>query len=261
MVSLAPICPAFSLCSSVAPLHMFASALLAVLIPTFALAQYGGGPAPSPTSSAAPVVAVPSAPPDTTGHLNVDVAFQEQFVFHPSNFTAPNGTQVTFWFPDNGIDHSVTQSSFAAPCTYLAASGNNSAAGFDSGLQHAVNFTITIIDDTQPIWFHCKQLLHCGMGMVGSINAPSAGNTYANFLAAAIQIGNSEVAETGGPMTGGVNGIATAPPASDTTAASGSSAGSSNSGLRNLPYTYLVLIMAAVVLRAVVNVTAQFLCS
>lgn len=34
--------------------------------------------------------------------------------------------------------------------------------------------------------------MHCGMGMVGSINAPSSGNTYDSFLAAAKAIGQNE---------------------------------------------------------------------
>ena len=46
----------------------------------------------------------------------------------------------------SGLAHSVTQSSFATPCTYLAASGNTSE-GFDSGLQTAVQFSINITDD------------------------------------------------------------------------------------------------------------------
>ncbi|KAG6844486.1 hypothetical protein H0H87_006560 [Tephrocybe sp. NHM501043] len=132
---------------------MFLASLVVSLLPALAVAQYGN-PDPSPTSTSPAVV--PSAPADTDGHRNVDVAFQNQFVFHPNNFTALNGTQITFWFPNTGLDHSVTQSSFAAPCTYLAASSNTSA-GFDSGLQSAKTFTITIVDDTKPIWFHCKQ--------------------------------------------------------------------------------------------------------
>jgi hypothetical protein len=77
-----------------------------------------------------------------------------------------------------------------------------------------VQFTINITND-QPIWFHCKQLLHCGMGMVGSINAPTNGtNTFAAFQQAALNIGSNEVEQTsGGAVTGGVNGIATATPA------------------------------------------------
>ncbi|KAG6829847.1 hypothetical protein H0H92_003290 [Tricholoma furcatifolium] len=266
---------------------MFAIAIFASIFPAVVVAQYGGGPAPSPTSSA-PVV-VPSAPQDTPGQINVcisflyearalpqhfnqvDVAFQETFTFHPSNFSAPNGTQVTFYFPKSvlhfiddlkidrsfsstGLDHSVTQSSFAEPCTYLTAAGNNSA-GFDSGLQSAVTFNITIVDDTQPIWFHCKQVdgfiepkiividRLVSMGMVGAINAPTTGNTFEAFMAAAINIGNSEVTETGGPVTGGVNGVATAFPASDT---GGASSSSSNAGQMSSPFNLPLALLAGI---------------
>jgi hypothetical protein len=84
------------------------------------------------------------------------------------------------------VSHSVTQSSFADPCTHLAAA-NGSGPGFDSGLQKTVQFTIKITDDSKredrlafarqfssltlpfflAIWFHCKQGTHCGQGMVG----------------------------------------------------------------------------------------------
>ncbi|KAG6861723.1 hypothetical protein C0995_012727 [Termitomyces sp. Mi166 len=162
---------------------------------------------PPPAPTTSAAVAVPSAPPDSPGQMN---------------------------------------SSFEEPCTYLAASGNSSA-GFDSGLQSAKTFTILIVDDTKPIWFHCKQVSHCGMGMVGSINAPATGNNFDTFHQAALNIGSSEVTETdNGPMTGGVNGIATAPPVSST--------GGSSSGAISTPYNIplasfvgsiaLVLLMA-----------------
>ncbi|KAI0078172.1 hypothetical protein K474DRAFT_1619944 [Panus rudis PR-1116 ss-1] len=199
---------------------MFKAALALVSLPLLALAspqpQYGApapAPAPAPSSSAAP--AVPSAPPSTQGHVNVDVGFQNGFVFNPSNFTAPNGTIVTFFFPDNGTPHSVVQSSFADPCTPLQASGGN-ATGFDSGITAGTQFTLNITNDQIPIWFFCKVPTHCGSGMVGSINAPTSGNTtYAAFQAAAEALGaNAPTVTATGPMTGGVGAEATAPPAS-----------------------------------------------
>jgi len=113
----------------------------------------------------------------------VNVAPNGQFMFAPNNFNAPNGTMVNFFFPKYvfqcnisdtnlpvccslGLTHSVTQSPFSQPCTYMAANGST-PGGFDSGLTENTQFSIMIEDDTKPIWFHCKQLLHCGMGMVG----------------------------------------------------------------------------------------------
>ncbi|KAJ8483224.1 hypothetical protein ONZ45_g14673 [Pleurotus djamor] len=202
------------------------AATLMTLLPGFAAAQYGyGAPADSGSTSTS---AAPAAAP--SGQINV--ADGGNFVFSPANVTASNGTIVNFIFPNPGagISHSVTQSSFASPCTYLAASSNNSA-GFDSGLTAGTTFSITITDDTKPIWFHCKFPTHCGFGMVGSINAPSTGNTHDAFVAAAMAIGSNEATETdNGPVTGGFGAVATAAPATSSPASGGSSGGSGGSG-------------------------------
>ncbi|KAH9977183.1 hypothetical protein BGW80DRAFT_839053 [Lactifluus volemus] len=160
----------------------FSIALAAFFLPVLVNAQYDSPTSPTTAAGGS----VPSAPPSTSTSINVDVFPGSQLMFNPSNFTAANGTTVTFFFPQSSIPHSVTQSSFAKPCTPLA-------NGFDAGLQTAKQFTITITNDQQPIWFFCKAPTHCGTGMVGSINAPATGNTYAAFLAAAKAIGASEV--------------------------------------------------------------------
>ena len=97
-------------------------------------------------------------------------------MYSPSNFTASNGTIVTFIFPYgmfsgflfsvlmyavcSSSPHSVTQGSFADPCVYLAAEGGN-PAGFDSGLQTGKQFSIQITNDQErrqtschffPLW-------------------------------------------------------------------------------------------------------------
>jgi hypothetical protein len=50
-------------------------------------------------------------------------------------------------------------------------------------------WNLTITDDSQPIWFFCKQFAptpHCDAGMVGAINPPTSGdNTFEAFQAAA----------------------------------------------------------------------------
>jgi plastocyanin len=219
---------------------MFTKPLTLFLFSTLAAAvaqNYGGAPANAPASSsssatsAASTVA-PTAPADTTGQMNIDVAFNKGLVFNPSNISAPVGTLVTFYYPNFGITHSVTQSSFDAPCTYLAANTTaNTPAGFDSGLQAAATFTINITD-TSPIWFFCKQSTHCGMGMVGSINAPATGDlTYDAYLAAAKKIGvNEQPTPDNGPVLGGVHATATGSPVPNLTATSSSGSSSTTSG-------------------------------
>lgn len=97
----------------------------------------------------------------------VEVSPGGAFTYNPSNFTAPNGTNVNFMFAQyvfvpscyNGahifsflctrnIAHSVTQSTIASPCTYLAG-GNGSGGGFDSGIQTALQWTLTITNDQE----------------------------------------------------------------------------------------------------------------
>jgi hypothetical protein len=159
---------------------------------------------------------------------------------------------VTFYFPSTSLEHSVTQSSFAAPCTYLNATGST-PGGFDSGLTTGTQFTINITNDANPIWFHCKQVMHCGMGMVGSINAPSTGNSFTAFKAAALAIGGKEVTETdNGAVTGGVNAIATAGPAtgssSATASGTSSTASHTSASIRKTAGVAASLLSAALVL-------------
>jgi len=210
---------------------MFSKVVAAFLLPALAAAQNYGGPPPAPASSSAPPT--PSAPANSNGVMNVDVGFNGNFVFNPANLTAPVGTLVTFYFPSS-LAHSVTQSSFAAPCTYLAADNTTtppSPAGFDSGLVISSTFTINVTD-TDPIWFHCTQVTHCGLGMVGSINAPATGNnTFAAFQAAAMALGSNAPSQTGPGAIGGDHGVATALPTSDIGGTSGSG-GSSSDGAR-----------------------------
>ncbi|PPQ71108.1 hypothetical protein CVT26_011587 [Gymnopilus dilepis] len=128
------------------------------------------------------------------------------FQFIPNNITAPKGTVITFQFSGVPGNHSVTQSTFADPCDPVA-------GGFDSGLvqepttpSQTPEFNLTITDDTKPIWFFCKQLLpspHCGVGMVGAINAPTNGsNTFAAFQTNAMNFGKNS-----GQGQGGLVGI------------------------------------------------------
>jgi len=206
---------------------MFAKSLALFLFPALAAAQYGYAPpgpaspsgssaaSASATATATALAVAPTAPASNSSQMNIDVAFNKTFVFHPPNITASVGTLVTFYFPNFGLNHSVTQSTFANPCTYLAAntSSNTTTAGFDSDLQSAATFTINITD-TSPIWFFCKQIGHCGLGMVGSINA--IGDTYTQYLANAKAIGGNEVTTpANGPVVAGVHANATGPPVPD----------------------------------------------
>jgi len=173
------------------------------------------------------------------------------FQYIPSNFTASNGTVITFKFTGAPGNHTVTQSTFADPCDPVA-------GGFDSGwvfvpptpaLSATPEWNLTITDDTKPIWFFCKQLLptpHCSNGMVGSINAPATGNTFTAFQSAAKSFGKASGQGEGGLVgigasaSAGIGPIpsgATAYTAAPLATSSGSGTASSPAGTATAPAT------------------------
>ncbi|GAW09650.1 phosphatases II [Lentinula edodes] len=120
-------------------------------------------------------------------NYSVIVGFNNTLVFNPNNLTGVvNGDSVSFQFASK--NHSVVQSTFAAPCT---------AAGVSSGFQNVSDpngqtfptWTLTVENATAPLWFFCSQVLptttHCQSGMVFAIN-PTAEKSFAAFQQAAI---------------------------------------------------------------------------
>ncbi|KAF9013193.1 Cupredoxin [Cyathus striatus] len=105
--------------------------------------------------------------------------------YDPPQLTAKVGDTVAFRFVAK--NHTVTQSSFAAPCTQLT----TPALGVDSGYQPVAagatefpEWSITVDNATAPLWFYCVQGAHCKAGMVFALN-PTAEKTYAAFLVCA----------------------------------------------------------------------------
>jgi len=127
--------------------------------------------------------------------------------FSPEAIAADPGDQVVYHF--NPKNHTVTQSSFAGPCTHKD-------GGFDSGFRPVgadvavadrPTYTVTV-NDTQPIWVFCNQARdtansHCGAGMVHAINcgADGAPNSFTNFKKAALDIGAKLKADGQNPPT------------------------------------------------------------
>ncbi|KAL5511433.1 hypothetical protein ACEPAH_4649 [Sanghuangporus vaninii] len=238
-------------------MYFTTAAISALALPAFVAAQYGYAPPSNGgnsggSSSSSAAASAPTAPPSGNGFVNVDVAPGGNLVYSPANFTAPNGTIVTFFFPNAGLSHTVTQSSFTDPCTPLSANSSTGApAGFDSSFQAGVQFSINITNDQIPIWFHCKLPMHCGLGMVGAINAPTTGsNTFDAFQAKAMAIGQNEPVESTGPIAlGGFGASATASPANTATASgSGASSGSSSDATRLTTSAVTALLGAALIM-------------
>ncbi|KAI0552753.1 Cupredoxin [Xylaria curta] len=114
----------------------------------------------------------------------VQVGGSAGLAYSPPEVKAAVGDMVVFTFMST--NHTVTQSTFAAPCDPMA-------GGMDSGFQPNKDNAVVPapqvamqVMTTDPIWFYCKQTGHCGKGMVFSIN-PSAAKTQAMFQAMAIQ--------------------------------------------------------------------------
>jgi len=115
------------------------------------------------------------------------VGYNQSLSYSPSNITAVKGDTVSFEFVTK--NHTVTQSTFAAPCTQLV-NATTGAVGINSGYMPVnasatmvPSWTFQVLDDT-PLWFFCLQGSHCQQGMVFSINA-TPNKTFDAFQAAA----------------------------------------------------------------------------
>lgn len=140
-------------------------------------------------------------------------------VYTPSSINAAVGDIVQFNFESK--NHTVTQSSFAAPCV-------KTTGGFDSGFMPNINnsvspapmlqFQVTV---STPIWMYCAQTGHCGQGMVFSIN-PTAAKSQAAFESAA-------KAQNGTAAAGGMGAGAAASSASATSGSAATSSAATSS--------------------------------
>jgi len=148
---------------------------------------------------------------------SVEVGPGGKFVFTPEFVTAASGDDVVFTF--NPKNHSVTQSTFASPCSR--------SSGFNSGFRPvaanataaAPTFTLRV-NDTSPVWVYCAQAAglpasHCGAGMVFAVNpgAEGSSNSFSNFKKAALAVGASLSSASGKPSTTAAYGTATIPAA------------------------------------------------
>jgi len=112
-------------------------------------------------------------------------------VFLPPITHAEPGDFVRFHF--NPKNHSVTQSSFAQPCTPLK--GGFNSGFFPVGVNDTIQPTFTIVvNDSSPIWIHCEQAAgtnasHCGNGMVAAINPGAIGSndSFTGYLRNALK--------------------------------------------------------------------------
>lgn len=141
------------------------------------------------TALAALVGIVPAAlATNITVVVGADQTGAPALVFNPQVITANVGDFINFEF--HGGNHTVTQSSFANPCTqqFNTVTQQNGFSSpfmpFDATSGQIGVFTLEVTQTTSPIWFFCARKPHCHGGMYGAINPPTTGDkTFAAFAA------------------------------------------------------------------------------
>jgi len=165
----------------------------------------------------------------------VQVGANGTLTYTPNSVTANAGDTIQFQFLSK--NHTVTQSSFAAPCQNLTTPTQGIDSGFmpvtnsSNGLVPAWSFTVN--NASAPLWFYCRQTGHCQQGMVFAVN-PTAAKSFSAFQAAAMgQTANSSATPTSGSTSPIATGSSsTTPSAAGTTSSSGAMhMGSSAAGL------------------------------
>lgn len=155
-------------------------------------------------------------------------AFAEKFVvtvgkagallYEPSSVTAKAGDIVEFQFMSK--NHTVTQSTFDKPCEPKAEGVDSGHQLVPAGTTVFPAWSITVQNDTAPLWFFCNQPPHCSRGMVFAIN-PNAEKTFAKFNANALASAPPAAPGAGSSYGGAAGGAAPGAPAASTTASAG----------------------------------------
>jgi len=177
-------------------------------------------------SLASAVLAIAAATSASAANFPVTVGAGSILSYNPNTVTAAVGDTVTFTFaPKN---HTVTQSSFAAPCQPLAGGVSSGFQPVAANATQVPSFTITV-NVTTPLWFFCEQTGHCEQGMVFAIN-PTANKTFDAFQATAnassstgVPPSNSSSSGSSGSSTIALNPSGTGSGSSPTTSSSTSS--------------------------------------
>ncbi|TGO47832.1 hypothetical protein BOTNAR_0504g00070 [Botryotinia narcissicola] len=150
--------------------------------------------------------------------------------YFPDNISAKVGDTIQFQFAAG--NHTVTQSTFDAPCVPISQSTNNTgvysgfmnvAAGLNStGMVPVFSMPVKV---ATPLWFYCSQGKHCQNGMVLVVNENTAANStrsLANFAALA-----AKATKNIAPIS---NGTSSTSSSTSSTSNSGSSGSSGSTG-------------------------------
>ncbi|KAH9216028.1 Cupredoxin [Leptodontidium sp. 2 PMI_412] len=142
--------------------------------------------------------------------------------YYPNNIKAAVGDMVQFQFAPN--NHTVTQSTFDAPCQPIAAHSN--ITGIYSGFMPVSASSTTtptytiMVKAATPMWLYCSQGKHCQNGMTMVINENTAANATRSLSEYQALAAKSTVNLPGTTVSGG---------SSNTTTGTGSDSGSGTS--------------------------------
>jgi plastocyanin len=144
-------------------------------------------PPPPPASSTASQGSTSTASSSSSSatHL-IQVGVDGLLAYGPNQLNAAVGDVLRFEFLK--LNHTVTRSTFAQPCTPLVGAG-----AFDTGFTHfnpnnetsSAFFQEFTVDTAAPSWFYCRQIIanspatHCSKGMVLGVNP---GDKFDAFL-------------------------------------------------------------------------------
>ncbi|KZT71390.1 hypothetical protein DAEQUDRAFT_128898 [Daedalea quercina L-15889] len=119
--------------------------------------------------------------------ITIQVGANDSLTYSPSSVNASVGDTIMFEFVAK--NHTISQSTFADPCTLTTLA--NGSTGVDSGFMPVAanatsfpTFSFTVQNTSAPLWFYCRQTGHCEAGMVFAIN-PTASKSFSAFQAAA----------------------------------------------------------------------------
>jgi len=131
-------------------------------------------------------------------------------VFNPPSVMAQLGDTVHFQFVSK--NHSVTESSFATPCTQASNGVDSGFLAVDPTSTLAPSWSFTL-NTTTPLWFFCAQTVpisHCQSGMVFAVN-PTADKTFQAYQTNANNSASAGAGASGVPGATGTGSVIPAP--------------------------------------------------
>jgi len=102
--------------------------------------------------------------PIVVGALNQN----KSLAFTPNDITASPGDILQFQF--SLLNHTVTQSTFNAPCSPMTNGFNSGFVPVTEGAAETMTYSVPV-NSTMPMYIYCAQGPHCQLGMVMTVNA------------------------------------------------------------------------------------------